>query len=120
MLRASSELEGAQVDLLALGSDVESGVPHGVVLIEFADAIVLGDANRIRNARDAVAAAMDARATVDAAAVASNFQRMVRIADSTGIPLGDQMEAVTADARAALGLTRPEDKFRAEAVAPGE
>ena len=43
---------------------------------------------------------------VDAAAVAANFQRMVRIADSTGIPL-DERSAALADATIkALDLTR--------------
>jgi hypothetical protein len=44
-------------------------------------------------------------ATVDAAAVASNFQRMVRIADGTGITLG-AMEQFSATARAELDLER--------------
>ena len=46
-------------------------------------------------------------AMVDAAGVASNFERMVRIADSTGIELGDLLEQATADVRTVLGLERP-------------
>ncbi len=49
------------------------------------------------------------QALVDAAGVVSNFERMVRIADSTGIPLGEQMEVVTATVRDELAL----DSFRA-------
>ena len=45
-------------------------------------------------------------ATVDAAGVASNFERMVRIADGTGIPLGDRLENGSAEVRAALDLER--------------
>ena len=37
---------------------------------------------------------MGVAAMVDAAAVASNFERMVRIADGTGIPLGDRLESL--------------------------
>jgi len=48
---------------------------------------------------------LGAGATVDAAAVASNFQRMVRIADGTGITLG-AMEQFSAPARAELDLER--------------
>jgi len=44
---------------------------------------------------------------VDAAGVASNFERMVRIAGSTGIELGDRLERGSADARAELGLKHP-------------
>ena len=46
-------------------------------------------------------------AMVDAAGVVSNFERMVRIADSTGIELGDLLEQATADVRTVLGLERP-------------
>ncbi len=52
-------------------------------------------------------AALGAAAMVDAAGVASNFERMVRIADATGIELGDQLEQSSADVRATLGLERP-------------
>ena len=45
-------------------------------------------------------------AMVDAAGVASNFQRMVRIADSTGIPLGDYLEERSAEVREQLDLGR--------------
>ena len=43
---------------------------------------------------------------VDAAAVASNFERMVRVADSTGIPLDGPMEVLSADLREELELDR--------------
>ena len=42
----------------------------------------------------------------DAAAVASNFERMVRIADAIGIELGDWMESFTEAVRTDLGLDR--------------
>ncbi len=45
-------------------------------------------------------------ALVDAAAVIGNFERMTRIADGTGIPLGDTLAAVTVDIREDLGLDR--------------
>ena len=40
----------------------------------------------------------------DAAAVAANFQRMVRIADSTGIPLDTTALALSTDIRKQLDL----------------
>jgi hypothetical protein len=49
---------------------------------------------------------MGAEAVVDAAGVASNFERMVRIADSTGIPLDDRMSRASKEVREALGLER--------------
>jgi len=44
---------------------------------------------------------------VDAAGVVSNFERMVRIADATGIELGAFLTEMIADARAAIGLQPP-------------
>ena len=44
---------------------------------------------------------------VDAAGVASNFERMVRIADATGIELGAALEGLTANVRTVLSLDRP-------------
>ena len=43
-------------------------------------------------------------ALVDAAAVVGNFERMVRIADGTGIPLDKPVAMVSADMREELGL----------------
>ena len=58
----------------------------------------------------------------DAAAVASNFERMVRIADSIGIELGGWMESFTEDVRADLSLdrlrTRPDDPMTSNPAPP--
>ncbi len=110
LLGASSELAGAHADVTAL-TDVErdSGVTHGDVLAAFAQAIVNGE-ETLAQARDAVTAAVGPAAMVDAAGVASNFKRMVRIADATGIELDDRLELFSAAARTALGLRRPEGR----------
>ena len=79
---------------------------HGAELVAFAEAIVTG-AQTLAQSRAAVVEALGPEAMVDAAGVASNFERMVRIADSTGIELGDLLEQASADVRAALGLARP-------------
>jgi hypothetical protein len=65
-------------------------------------------------ARDAVAAELGPEELVDAAAVASNFERMVRIADSIGIPLDGALYAMTGDLREDLGI----DRFGAAANTP--
>ncbi len=49
---------------------------------------------------------------LDVAAVASNFERMVRIADSTGIPLDAPVAALTSDLRDTLHLDRFESAAR--------
>ena len=90
MLRASSRTREESVDFAALmEGDVESGIPHGTELVRFAEAVVAGGAAERGTARRALAGAMGAEALVDAAGVVSNFERMVRIADATGIPIGD-------------------------------
>ena len=83
-----------------------SGVPHGDVLVSFAEAVVSRDRATIAATREALIAAMGVEAMVDAAAVASNFERMVRIADGTGIPLGAGLEARSRAVRDELQLER--------------
>jgi hypothetical protein len=73
-----------------------SGVAHGEQLLAFADALVGEDDARLDGARELLLAAIGAEGLVDAAAVASNFERMVRIADGTGIPLDAPVRLVAA------------------------
>ena len=85
---------------------IESGVPHGRVLLEFASAVVGPDDTCLAPAREALRAEMGDAGMADAAAVASNFERMVRIADAIGIELGDWMESFTEAVRTDLALDR--------------
>jgi hypothetical protein len=82
----------------------DSGVPHAPALVGFADAVVRGDDDELQRTRDRVLEELGADRLVDAAAVASNFERMVRIADATGIPLDAPIHAITADLREDLGV----------------
>ncbi len=82
----------------------DSGIPHATLLIEFAEAVLDPDENRIARARKAVAETMGEAALVDAAAVAGNFNAIDRVADSTGIPLEPEKAAMTEDFRSALGI----------------
>ena len=83
-----------------------SGVEHGARLIAFAETIVGEDDDTLTHVRHAVIEAMSPAALVDAAGVASNFERMVRIADATGIPLDARMEALSHEVRDTLHLER--------------
>jgi hypothetical protein len=74
--------------------------------VAFAEAVVGSDGAAIIQARDDLIAAMGVEAMVDAAAVASNFERMVRIADGTGIPLGERLESYARGVIDELGLER--------------
>ena len=107
MLRASVEMQGGEVDLNALtdaGAAAESGVEHGAVLIEFAEAVVRQDEPAMVRSRAAVRAVLGDLGLIDAAGIVANFQRMVRIADATGIPLDAPVEMLSADVRAGLGV----------------
>jgi hypothetical protein len=88
----------------AVGS--ASGVAQGDILLVFAEAVVADDDDGLTWARDAVVQTLGPEAMVDAAGVASNFMRMVRIADSTGIPLDGPMAERTREVREELRLER--------------
>ena len=79
---------------------------HGGALVGFAEALVRRDDTALARARDEVLEKLGPAGLVDTAAVASNFQRMVRIADATGIPLDAPVNAMTGDIRGELELGR--------------
>ncbi len=112
LLRANSELTGQDTDLKAVtaGSGVDSGIPHGQLLTEFVEVTLGGsedDRKRATEVRTELVDAMNAEALVDAAGIIGNFQRMVRIADGTGIPLDRPVSVISANLRSELGI----DKF---------
>lgn len=114
MLRASVEQNGGVADLGAVVGapnraepEVESDeppVPAARELVAFAEAMVSGDETAQKLARAELIEAVGPAGFVDAAGVVGNFQRMVRIADGTGIPLEPPVMALTADFRENLGL----------------
>ena len=72
----------------------------------FAEALVARDELGLGRSREELLAGLGPDGFVDAAAVASNFQRMVRIADATGIPLDAPLQLLSEDLRGELGLGR--------------
>ena len=106
MLRASGQTTGEDIDLQGIveGDAVETGIPGSKALLTFAEAALGDDLQEIAAARNAVIEALSEAAMVDAAAVIAHFQRMVRIADGTGIQLDPQMAALTTDIREQLGI----------------
>jgi len=110
MLRASTQVSGEAVNLNGIveGNEVQTGLRGGEALIRFAEASV-GDsfddkADETRVAREAVKDELGENAMVDAAGVIANFQRMVRIADGTGIPLDTPVAMMTSSIREDLGI----------------
>jgi len=99
---------GQVFDLHAVteGAAVTSGVAHEETLVSFAEAMVSDEEYALVVARTRIVEELGPEALVDAAAVASNFERMVRIADSTGILLDNFMDETTAGIRTELNLVR--------------
>ena len=64
-----------------------SGVPFGKELVALAEAAVGRDPDLLFRARKDLLQVAGSEVLVDAAGVIGNFQRMVRIADGTGIPV---------------------------------
>jgi hypothetical protein len=104
----SGELSGETLDVRAVtgnaGSDI--GVLHGDLLVAFAEACVGGDDSEIARTRVALTDAAGAEALVEAAATIGNFERMVRIADGTGIPLDSSVRALSYGLEEELDLVR--------------
>lgn len=88
MLRESMQIKGRQVDVrgVTAGFDTDVEIAHAAALVEFAEAVVLGDEARATHARTALLAAIGEAGLVDAAAVVGAFHGFVRIADAIGIP----------------------------------
>jgi len=117
MLRVSSKLQGQEADLHAVteGVEADSGVPAEKALIAFVEGTLNGS-EELAVYREQLLNELGNDALVDAAGVIGNFQRMVRIADGTGIPLDDMVAAMTADLREELGLNELASAHRTKPV----
>jgi len=105
LLRESSKANGENYDLALLtGVKGDGNVPHGALLVAFAEAVLGNDDARLSAIRSEIRAKLGDAALVDAAAIAATFNAIDRVADSTGIPIEDAKAAATADFRAALGI----------------
>ena len=107
MLRASVETDGVEADYRGIAdreSAEESSVPAAGALVGLVEASLSDDAGDADEARARVRRELGSAALVDAAAVIGNFERMTRIADSTGIPLDAPVNVMTESIRAELGI----------------
>lgn len=102
-------MRGREVDLHA-ATDPERaaacGVAPAAVLRALADAMAREDEDALTRARQWFINELGPAQLVDAAAVVSNFERMVRIADATSIPLDDPLEIMSSDVREQRGINR--------------
>jgi alcohol dehydrogenase class IV len=107
LLRESSNAKGEGYDLnLLTGAGGDGNIPHGALLVSFADAVLDTDDRRLDEDRAAIRSRMGGAALVDAAAIVATFNAIDRVADATGIPLEDNKAESTADVRAALGINQ--------------
>ncbi len=107
MLRASTEVSGADFDLNAVtgAATGDGGIEGGTLLHAFAEAITLRDAARTAELRGALVEALGEPAMIDAAATAAAFHGFVRLADATGTPPeGAAGGQVTMEFRDSLGI----------------
>ena len=114
MLRASAMTTETKVDIAAINGDgaaANIGLEFGNELMSFAENIASGDEVALSRAREELLKSAGAEVLVDAAGVAANFQRMVRIADSMGIPIDDMESDLGRSVREELDL----DRFAKEA-----
>ena len=87
-----------------MGGEGDGNIPHGRLLVEFADAVLGNDDEMLLKIQTEFRAKLGDEALVDAAAIAATFNAIDRVADSTGIPIEDAKAESTADFRDALGI----------------
>jgi len=105
LLRESSRAKGESYDLsLLTGTKGDGNIPHGALLVVFAEAVLGNDDWRLQEVQAAIRDQIGDAAFVDAAAIVATFNAIDRVADATGIPIEDSKAASTADVRAALGI----------------
>ena len=108
MLRVSANKTATAIDIGMINgtSGGTSRLPFGDELMHFAESLAGSDENVLAAARAALLQVAGAEVLVDAAGVAGNFQRMVRIADSMGIPVDSMDNEISNQVREELDLYR--------------
>ena len=82
------------------------GIENSEFFLAFVDAFMSRDSEQMTQAREALLEATGVDTVVSTAAIASGFQRYVRLADTTGIPSDDATAQRQADLVEQLGLDK--------------
>lgn len=110
MLSLSADKTESDIDLQMINGVTDaadnSHLTWAGELMAFAGALASRDETALNDARETLRAAAGAEVLVDAACVAANFQRMVRIADSTRIPVDAERQPMMNIAAEELQLRR--------------
>lgn len=108
MLRASMQQTDRDIDIQVINGEDDgvAQVPFANELTGFGEAVATFDEDKLSAARKVLLDAAGPEVLVDAAGVAGNFQRMVRIADSMGIPVDTMDNELQNQVREELDLYR--------------
>lgn len=109
MLRASAMTTHTEIDIQGINGDASAagkGVEYGAELMQLGEAVANRDEAALKTARQQLVDLAGAAVLVDAAGVAANFQRMVRIADAMGIPIDDMTTDLGQQVREELELNK--------------
>ena len=103
LLRASSEAVDQDADLQATVGQGDGGLPHGALLVRFAEAATRGEPD-LDEARAALLSALGPEPFVEACATVGIFNGLVRTADASGIPLDQGTLDASTEFRSRLGI----------------
>jgi len=109
MLSLSANKTQSDLDLELINGDKNAsiaGILYGDALLVFAEAFAGRDEDILTTARSSLLREAGAEVLIEAAGVAANFQRMVRIADSIGIPIDEHSEGNSLEVAQQLNLRR--------------
>lgn len=105
-LRERQKHAGEEYDLESVNGTVQGdgGVAHGRLLVEFAEAVLGDDDQKLAGIRGGMAGELGSKALVDSAGVVALFNAIDRVADATGTPLEDVKAERSVDFRETLGI----------------
>jgi hypothetical protein len=109
MLRVSATVTETAVDINMINGERKediSDLEYGEELMKFAETLASRNETDLADARTQLLNIAGQQVLVDAAGVAANFQRMVRIADSMGIPVDTKDSELSNKIRQDLDLYR--------------
>lgn len=105
MLRVSSQSEGLDANLNAVTEeDVDVGVPFSRLLRQLTEATIEMRWDDLASVRREAIDTIGRQSTIDALAVASGFNGIVRVADATGIPIDSYEDDVGKEIRSSIGI----------------
>jgi hypothetical protein len=109
MLRVSATVTETAIDINMINGERKediSNLEYGEELMKFAETLATRNETDLAEARVRLLNIAGQQVLVDAAGVAANFQRMVRIADAMGIPVDTKDSELSNKIRQDLDLYR--------------